>query len=120
MRCFDDECEFELVLRHKYTMSCMASELDPQHAHHGSWFPVTTSGTPENAQINVGKSTFYPEEKAEMLADLDLKFTPENCIFGDGIKTSIISINGHFPGPAIEVMQGAKVHITVKNEMHRY
>jgi len=108
--CFDEECEFELVLRHKYTMSCKASN--------GAWYPVTTDGTPDDVKINHGESNFYIEEKAEILAGMNLTFSPEDCIFGDGVKTSVISINDQFPGPAIEVRQGATVHITVRNMMY--
>ena len=92
-------------------MSCKASN--------GAWYPITTDGTIDNLTIKHGQSNFYPEEKAEILAAMNLTFSEEDCIFGDGVKTSIISINDQFPGPAIEVLQGAKVHITVRNMMYR-
>ena len=92
-------------------MSCKASN--------GAWYPITTDGTPDDVKISHGESNFYIEEKAEILAGMNLTFSPEDCIFGDGVKTSVISINDQFPGPAIEVRQGATVHITVRNMMYR-
>ena len=33
-------------------------------------------------------------------------------IWGDGRKRDMIAINGQFPGPTIEVMEGAKVRLS--------
>ena len=34
---------------------------------------------------------------------------PDDVITGDGYERKVITINGQFPGPAIEVTEGAKV-----------
>jgi len=106
--CFEDECDFELILRYRFTMSCKANN--------GDWYPIEVVENDDNTfTINATTNEFYPN-KTELTA-MNLQFQEQNCIFGDGVRTSIIAINDQFPGPTIEVRQGAKIHFTVINKL---
>ena len=35
-----------------------------------------------------------------------MTFDENNCIFGDGTKSNVITINDQFPGPVLELQQG--------------
>merc|ERR1719443_979031 len=41
----------------------------------------------------------------------------DNVITANGLRRKIITINGVFPGPTLEVMEGAEVEVTVTNLM---
>jgi len=41
----------------------------------------------------------------------------ENVITADGVRRKLITINGVFPGPTLEVMEGAEIEVTVTNLM---
>ena len=110
LACYDDECEFELILRHRFTMSCLADN--------GRWYPIQVTQNGESFEISATTNGYYTD--IEYLRGLNLTFQEENCIFGDGTKTSIITINDQFPGPTIEVRKGAKVHIKAVNYLQRY
>jgi len=109
LACYDDECEFELVLHHRFTMSCLADN--------GRWYPIQVTQNGERFEVSATTNGYYTD--IEYLRGLNLTFQAENCIFGDGTKTSIIAINDQFPGPTIEVREGAKVHIKAVNYLQR-
>jgi len=78
------------------------------------WLPIDIDA---NGTIAQTTNTYY--STPETFPD-NATFDENNCMFGDGVKTSIISINDQFPGPTIEVKKGAKVHVTVKNHLKRF
>ena len=106
--CLENECQFELVLRHRFTMSCMADD--------GKWYPIiATPRADTEIRFDILPTTNEYYTDIDDLMAKNLTFDEENCIYGDGTRTSVVSINDQFPGPAIEIGQGAKVHITVTN-----
>ena len=106
--CFENECDFKLVLRYRFTMSC--------EADNGDWFPIEVLQNQNNTFSILPTTNEFYSNMTELRA-MNLKFQENNCIFGDGVRTSIISINDQFPGPTLEVRQGAKIHITVINHL---
>ena len=68
----------------------------------GVWYPIRMATDKDGKKIIVpATNSFYTDEN--VLKAKNLTFLEENCIFGDGVVTSIISINDQFPGPTIEV-----------------
>ena len=47
------------------------------------------------------------------LDDKEVRFNDTDCIFGNGDKHAIITINGKSPPPPIEVQEGAMLHVKV-------
>ena len=110
--CLENECELELVLRHRFTMSCLANN--------GEWYPIVATPRADAAnEFDISPTTNLFDPNIDDLTAKNLTFDEENCIFGDGTRTSVVSINDQFPGPSIEIGLGAKVHITVTNMLHR-
>jgi len=104
----EDECEFEFVLRHRFTMSCPAND--------GNWYSIEIEGgenDPSSARIVPATNTHSPFP--EHLEGKNLQFNEKDCIFGDGSKSNKITINDQFPGPTLELREGAKIHIKVRN-----
>ena len=116
--CSDNECFFELKLQYRITMSC----LNPVD---NFWYPVefaedgTTihqyGGGLYQTNYTTDPDVDVPEFKPWLYKDH--VFDEAECIYGDGYKTSIITINDQSPGPLLEVNEGALVHVTVDNDL---
>ena len=64
-----------------------------------------------HTKITPVTSLIWPDQESLNDQLKNVEFREENCIFGDGVKTSVITINDEFPGPTLAVMQGAKVNV---------
>ena len=122
--CSKDVCHFELVLKYRFTMSCLSD--NPEHPY---WYPVEID---ENGKpVHQYNSAFYPanetlrehgtEEVPPFPAGMwffdEHEFDDTKCIYGDGGKQGIVTINDQHPGPVLEVVEGALVHVTIVNEL---
>ncbi|KAI8514095.1 hypothetical protein Bbelb_084190 [Branchiostoma belcheri] len=45
------------------------------------------------------------------------RVSSDDVITADGVQRNVILVNGQFPGPAIEVMEGAQIAVTVVNQL---
>ena len=118
--CAEDECHFELRLQYRLTMSC----LNPAD---NFWYPVKIDENgktvhhfhsaiyPPNGTVPEDDSVEVPNFKPWLYNDH--VFDESMCVYGDGGKTGIVTINDQHPGPVIEVNKDALVHVTVKNEL---
>ena len=107
----DDECFFELNLNYRFTMSCK---------HGDWWYPVEIlpNGTIHQAENNFYGKNYtddptlqdFPDELYE-----PKEFEEKNCVFGNGEKTGMITINDQAPPAPLEVIEGALVHVRVNN-----
>ena len=91
----DKHCFFELDLRYRFTMSC--------HDKKGLWFPAEFD---KNGIKQAADNQYYFKES-------DRRFDETNCIFGNGEKHALITINGKSPPPPLEVEVGSMLHVTV-------
>ncbi|KAI8496477.1 hypothetical protein Bbelb_257760 [Branchiostoma belcheri] len=99
-RCADDVCEFTLVVRYARTMM-----------HTGS------DGTVTRVEILTNGSLLAIDERA---GDKEGSIVPVNeTITADGVQRNVILVNDQFPGPTLEVMEGAQVVVTVVNNLLR-
>jgi len=71
-----------------------------------------------HTKITPVTSLIWPDQESLNDQLKNVEFREENCIFGDGVKTSVITINDEFPGPTIAVMQGAKVNVKVTSHLY--
>jgi len=101
--CGDAVCNFELDLRYRFTMSCH----EPDRPGFGDWFPVEIN---ENGEIIQAGNNMYVRDSA-------FKFNQTDCIFGNGNKTAVVTINDQFPAEPLEVTEGALVYVKVKNNL---
>ena len=107
----DDECFFELNLHYRFTMSCK---------HGDWWYPVEIS---PNGTIHQAENNFYGKNYTDdpTLQDFPSElyepkvFDEKNCVFGNGEKTGMITINNQAPPKPLEVIEGALVHVRVNN-----
>ena len=88
------------------------------------WYPITFDDD-SGETIHQYESGLYPKtgtfEDDESVPDFkpwlykEHKFDKSRCVYGDGNKTGVVTINGQHPGPVLEVNQNALVHVTVVN-----
>ncbi|CAH1274669.1 Hypp5360 [Branchiostoma lanceolatum] len=98
--CTDAVCEFTLVVRYAWTMT-----------HTGSNGKVNGVKILTNGSLQVKNSVF---------PDVDGPIVPmEEVITADGVQRNVIVVNEQFPGPTLEVMEGAQVVVTVVNNLMR-
>lgn len=92
--CTDEVCEYEFDIAWGRTMT----------AYHGSRaFAVKEDGKGlREAESLYRKREDYPETIGKALS-------PDVVITADGVERDVITINGQFPGPVIEVMEGTEV-----------
>ena len=109
----DDECFFELNLHYRFTMSCK---------HGDWWYPVEIlqNGTIKQTENNFyGKNYTGDPTLQDFPAELyePKEFEEKNCVFGNGEKTGMITINDQAPPAPLEVIEGALVHVKVNNNL---
>ena len=96
--CTDTVCKYELVLRHQKTMTYTTSDSNGQPVA----YDVGLSGSNLVTLSNVFRSSQDP--------NVGLTVSPDTVITADGYSPRyIVTINDLFPGPTIEVVQGAQV-----------
>ena len=116
--CPDKECYFELRLQWRLTMSCM----NPADKF---WYPVTfddggTTIHKYESALYPQKGTYKDDEGVPQFKPWlyqDHTFDESRCVYGDGSRTGIVTINDQHPGPVLEVNKDALVHVTVVNEL---
>ena len=109
----DDECFFELNLYYRFTMSCK---------HGDWWYPIEIL---QNGTIKQTENNFYGKNYTDdpTLQDFPAElyepkeFEEKNCVFGNGEKTGMITINDQAPPAPLEVIEGALVHVKVNNNL---
>ncbi|CAH1248817.1 Hypp8435 [Branchiostoma lanceolatum] len=100
-RCTDDVCEFTLVVRYGRTMTHTDGKSDDREVK------ILTNGSLQVTNSIPG-------------ADAPIKIVPvEETITADGVQRNVILVNDQFPGPTLEVMEGAQVVVTVVNKLIR-
>ena len=89
------------------------------------WYPVTFDENGRTVQdfrnnlytgAHEDDGVEVPDFKPELF-EHDLSFNESNCLYSDGYKHAVITINDQSPGPVLEVTQGALVHVTIINDM---
>ncbi|XP_066264314.1 uncharacterized protein [Branchiostoma lanceolatum] len=99
--CTDDVCEFTLVVRRARTMTHTGSD----GMVHG--VEILKNGSLQNKYVVFS-------------GDIDGPIVPvEETITADGVQRNVILLNDQFPGPTLEVMEGAQVVVTVVNNLMR-
>jgi len=96
--CTDDECNFELTLNYRFSMSCYGET---------GWLPAELNNDREPF---LAENTFHARNTSRI-------FDPSSCIFGSGTKAGVIEINGQYPAAPIQVTEGALVHVKVNNNL---
>ncbi|XP_071958372.1 uncharacterized protein [Antedon mediterranea] len=99
--CLHDVCHFHLNVRHHRTMTYTGSD--------GKSVPVSLE---ENGDMRLTTTWSYSGN-----ATNGSVVTPDEVITGDGVVRRIIVVNGEFPGPTLEVLEGTKVAVKVTNLM---
>ncbi|CAH1249449.1 Hypp8609 [Branchiostoma lanceolatum] len=100
--CTDDVCEFTLIVRRARTMT-----------HTGSDGKVNGVEILRNGSLQVKVHVGWAE-------DTDGPIVPvEETITADGVQRNVILVNDQFPGPTLEVMEGAQVVLKVINHFYK-
>lgn len=102
--CFKSVCEFMLVVTEFRSMTF-------KNEHDGNVYDVHLQ---ENGSLSLEKNRFHLEVP-------NITFVPSGMVHtADGTKArNIILINDLFPGPTLEVMEGAQVKVKVVNRLER-
>ncbi len=71
----------------------------------------STNNAAYNVELNgtdlqIVESSYHPKEYDGMIGQF---IDSSDVITGDGLRRDIITVNGQFPGPDIEVLQGCEV-----------
>ena len=74
------------------------------------WYPVEYDQV--NDALILAENQFYEKNSSKIFTK------QEDCIFGSGGKSSVVTINGNYPGETIEVVEGALVHVKVINKLY--
>ncbi|XP_065052890.1 uncharacterized protein LOC135682090 [Rhopilema esculentum] len=108
--CKENICKFVLTLREELSMT---RTIRPGR--------IWTSGETFLLQLENGRliqrlGTFYQQKVYNDYDGLVVNATTDT-ITADGVRRSLITINGQFPGPMLEVMEGSEVEVIVNNQM---
>ena len=63
----------------------------------------------KNGSLVQKLGTFYQQKIYKDLEDMNIENVTDNLITADGVQRPIITINGVFPGPTLEVIEGSEV-----------
>ena len=75
----------------------------------GRWFPVELDE--KTKKLILSQNQFYQRNTSKTFED------EKNCIFGNGGKSTVVAINGQYPGPTLEVFEGSLVHVKIINKL---
>ena len=101
--CSDTVCKYDFILRRHKTMTYTTSDSNGQNAT----YDVSLSGS-----NLVTVSNLFRLSRDQ---NVGLSLSSDDVITADGYSPRyVITINDQFPGPTIEVMQGAQVRIIFK------
>ena len=98
--CTRDVCEYDFVLRYSQSMVWF-DRADADGSVHS--YDVQLNGS----DLVISPNSFRSQSNS-MIGTV---VSPEDVITADGFQRNIITINGEFPGPTLEVMAGAQVRI---------
>ncbi|XP_066271301.1 uncharacterized protein, partial [Branchiostoma lanceolatum] len=104
--CGDAVCSYRFVVRRARTMT---------HTR-------TVQGWEQNNQVSITNDG-HLELFTTLTLDLHrddvngTRVSADDVITADGVQRNVILVNGQFPGPAIEVMEGVQVAVTVVNQL---
>ncbi len=59
-----------------------------------------------DTDLQIVESSYHPKEYDDMIGQF---VDPSDVITADGVRRDILTVNGQFPGPNIEVLQGGEV-----------
>ena len=65
----------------------------------------------KNGSLVQKLGTFYQQKTYKDLENMNIQNVTDNVITADGVQRPLITINGVFPGPTLEVMEGSEVSI---------
>ncbi|XP_035674595.1 laccase-2-like [Branchiostoma floridae] len=82
----------------------------------------TVEGLEQNNQVSItgdGHLELFTTLTLDLRRDdvNGTRVSADDVITADGVQRNVILVNGQFPGPAIEVMEGAQVAVTVVNQL---
>ncbi len=98
--CQEKVCEFKLVVREELSMT---NKIKGKFLREGETMLVEM----KNGKLMQKRGIFYYplyDEKIEH----EINAT-DDTITTDGVKRSVITVNGLFPGPTLQVMEGSEV-----------
>lgn len=87
--CRDTVCEYTFDIRHRRTMTLNNGVVNTF-----------------NLMLNGSDVVFEPDKQ---LRPLPTELNVNQVITADGVRRNVITVNGMFPGPTIEVVEGAEV-----------
>ena len=102
--CWDNVCEFQmsLTLGHTLTRTHPTGHVDDLELNPGGCVNVTGGGNTSPPCIDIIANT-----------------ASSRVITADGRKRSVLLVNGQFPGPSLEVMEGATVSADLSYMEHK-
>ena len=100
--CYSRVCEFDMVIAARESLTYKPDYMGPAPGY----FDVELDGR----DLRVVNSSFRVDEVfssaiGQVVSD------PLEVITLDGVKRFVITINGEFPGPTLEVTEGAEVRL---------
>ena len=63
----------------------------------------------KNGSLVQKLGTFYQQKTYKDLENMNIQNVTDNVITADGVQRPLITINGVFPGPTLEVIEGSEV-----------
>lgn len=102
--CSKPVCEFDFVITRKQTMTYV-------HRPGGRTFNVALNGSSLVVVTNGLRSQDSNPDVIGMTVD------PRHVITADGFPRDVIVVNGQFPGPTIEVLEGSQIVVRVSNSL---
>jgi hypothetical protein len=91
--CTQSVCEYKWKVRHARTMT---------YSKDGKTYNVALNGT----KLQVVRNELYKNSQNGLFGQT---VSPDDVITADGRPRNVIVINDQFPGPSIEVLEGAEV-----------
>ena len=101
--CKEKICKFHLTLRDE--MSMTRKVMDGRIWQSGETFLLEL----KNGSLVQKLGTFYQQKTYEDLENMNIQNVTDNVITADGVQRPLITINGVFPGPTLEVIEGSEV-----------
>ena len=101
--CKEKICKFHLTLRDE--MSMARKVMEGRIWKSGETFSLEL----KNGSLVQKLGTFYQQKIYKDLENVNIENVTDNVITADGVQRPIITINGVFPGPTLEVMEGSEV-----------
>ena len=94
--CREARCEYFFSVRHARSMT---------YHTHGVTYNVMSNGT----RLVIAENSLRPEGSTSKIGQ---EVPADDVITLDGVPATLITINNQFPGPTLEVMEGAEVRET--------